>query len=492
MRSIPVLFLFLCLFFSVASAQSVQQSGNITPGFCAYWITTGVIGAEVCASGGGDSVVASPAALASANIAPGQTFITVLAMAASGTSSCSLLYTVGTATPTGQYQEILNTPSGIYWEPVFATNPVQACQFGTVADGMFNTLTNTPSGTDNTSMIQNALDFAMRNNWKSVCLNDGYYYTTDTIAVGWGTLNNTATAFSLSLLSCNQSRASYGVLFAGVTLIPSKYDRCAINVGGGRQNRISGIHIIGGNYVWAYGRYLNANLPVATTAAGWLDPAITPSGSNPGGLTQYASYAAFCVDAYNGSAPSVHYPNQTFPAWLNNTTQYNQAGSTDTVFDNVVVEGFAVGFNIGGNVGQQNGDFNKILNSVCLATVYCVSFGSTQSRNGTMQNINCSNVYTFLTNRQFGLLNGELGGNVLNVGCSQAYQLFDITLSIATTTAQDLYCEACVRVGAITGGSITLRNLFFSANDSLVGTVPAAMVEAGTGGLSIKFDDSKI
>jgi hypothetical protein len=32
-----------------AQAQYVQQSGNITPGFCAYWITIGVIGAEECA-----------------------------------------------------------------------------------------------------------------------------------------------------------------------------------------------------------------------------------------------------------------------------------------------------------------------------------------------------------------------------------------------------------------------------------------------------------
>jgi hypothetical protein len=42
---------FFWFFASPAQAQSVQQSGNITPGFCAIWVTTGVINAEPCQSG---------------------------------------------------------------------------------------------------------------------------------------------------------------------------------------------------------------------------------------------------------------------------------------------------------------------------------------------------------------------------------------------------------------------------------------------------------
>jgi hypothetical protein len=532
-----------------------------------YFLTQGYTppGSGGGGGGGGTARVTNIAALATAVIPATQTSMVVAAMAATGHSTCSLLYTVGTATPTGVYGEVLNTVSNLYWEPQYDNAPVRACQFGTVADGTFNfalpPATPVYGGTDNTLMIQAALDYAMQNNFKTVCLTDGTYMTTDTIALGWGYRNNTAVAHSLALIACNSARAAYDG-FAGVTLYPTKYDRCAINISGGRQTRINGIHIAGGNYGYAATRYSNANLPVATTAAGWLDPNVAPGGSlNPGtagGLTQWAPYGGICIDAYNGGStftgtisgtaltatavanmnpipigfvirgpgvaanttiasylggpnytvsvsqtvgpvamfaePAVHYPDQTFPAWLNNTNgvQYNQAGSTDTIIENVVVEGFAVGVAIGIGPGQQNGDFNTLKDAFCNNIIYCVSFGSSQSRGSVMQNFHCSNVYTFLTNLQFGSKAGELGGNVTNVQCGQMYQFFDIALSVAGTTVQDIYVEGGIKIGNISGGSITLRNCVVSIADTITGVVVPAMIEAGTGGLSIRLDDCKI
>jgi hypothetical protein len=442
-------------------------------------------------SGGGGSggIVANAAALAAANIVAAATRIdaqTVVGTFSPTTASCPLTYYLGTTTPAGVYGEVLNTPSGLYWEPAYSTSPVRACQFGTVADGTFNQSTNAVTGTDNTVAIQNALDYAMRYHFQTVCLDDGMYKTTDTLAMGWA--NNTV--YTLSLQACNKGRATYATINHGVTLLPTKIDRCAINVAGGRSSSVKGIQLIGANYAFL------ANLfrlpPVPTTAAGWLDPLITPGGgtlpAGPGGLNRNSPYAAICIDAYNGTPPAVPYPPQAFPAWTRITAQYGQASSSDTLIENVFIQGFGICVNVQPNF-DANGDFTKIINSSCTNSTYGVSIGNSQSRNVSMQNVNCSNVYTFLTNTQFGSLNGELGGNLLNVSCGQLYQLLDVNLAIAGTTVQDTYMEGAVRIGIITGGSITFRNCTYSLYDNVTGQVPPALLE--TFGTSFRFDDCK-
>jgi hypothetical protein len=489
--------LFLCLCTLAARAQSVQQSGNITPGFCAYWITTGVIGAEACPGGEGSGSLASPTALAISPIPPGQTLVTVIAMAASGTSTCSLRYTIGTSTPTGQYQEVLNAPSGIYWEPIFDNSPVRACQFGTVADGTFNQTTYAVSGTDNTSMIQNALDYAMRNNYNTVCLNDGSYLTTDTLAIGWGNpiaVGSPTSLYSLSLKSCNDARSPYSFL-GGVTILPSQTDRCAVNFAGSRQGGLKGIQFIGQNHVFLSN--LTATIPWPTTAGAWLNPTITPIGTNPGGISRFAPYFAVCVDGYHGTAQTNHYPNQTFPAWQNaacggSCPQYGQAASSDIDIRDVFVDGFAGCLNVMSN-GDGNGDFVKWNNGGCVNSVYGVSLGQSQARATTWTNGNCSNLYTVITNTQFGTLDGELGGNLTNVACSEVYQLFDLNLSLVGLTIQDAYMEAIVKIGnaASNGGSLTFHNPSFIANPGLSGQTPPAWLEASIGG-SFRFEGGVI
>ena len=98
----------------------------------------------------------NPAALAAGAIPPSITDTNVIVVVGTPASpspgTCSLNYHIGTSTPTGTYGEVLNAPSGVYWEPQYSNSPVQACEFGSVADGGFQdagfSFTATANGTN--------------------------------------------------------------------------------------------------------------------------------------------------------------------------------------------------------------------------------------------------------------------------------------------------------------------------------------------------------
>lgn len=443
------------------------------------------------------------------------TYATILSQNG-GLTACPLSYIKGTTTPTGIYQEIQNTPSGIYWQPVFDTSPIRACQFGTIPDGVYNQNNGVVSGpcviqpsgagctgTDNWPMIQNALDYAMRSaiptgspgalptgivngqGLQTVCLDDGSYLVSDTIFMGWG-----KQLYTLSLQACNTGRTSYAFVSGGVTLIPIKTDRCAINIAGGRQTSVKGIQIEGQNYV--FGGTVGNTPPYPSTPSAWLSSSLIPTGSNPGGISQFAPYAAFCVDAYASSQQTNHYPAQVFPTWYvaqqgGTVTQYNHFPSSDALFQDVGCQGFAVCYNSSPN-GAGNGDFIKFQNWLCTSAVYCVAVGNSQSRAVTLINGNWSNVHTMLTNTKTGM-GGELGGNVINSPGSQAYQIFDVNLSIAGLTVADMYMEATGRAGTFNAGSITFQNCTWSFDSANTGLeIPVIEITSA----SVRFNDCKV
>lgn len=429
-----------------------------------------------------ESTAASSAALASASINNNVGFMRVASVVAG--QGCPLTYLKGGASPTSQYGSVLNTVSNTYWEPLFDSSPVRACQFGTVADGVMNQTTLAITGTNNAPTIQNAIDYALRNSFQTICLSDGAYRHDDTLAMGWGQALNT-----LALQPCNRGRGPYAFVpgLPGVTLLPTKTDRCAINITGARQSSIRGIQILGQNI-----NYINSTviptLPWPTTALGWLAPALN---TNPGGLSQHTPYAAVCVDAFISTAPSPAYPAQTFPAWTGIVSQYGQDPSSDIVISDMVIQGFAVGIVVQPN-GDANGDFNKIQNIACTFEVYCVALGNSQNRATVIENLSASNDYTLLTNTKFGSLNGEFGGHITNYSCSQCFQIFDITTNNAGLTIQDGYQEAGVMIGNLSGSdSVTFNNCTFNFESSFSGVVPPALIEA-TNGSTFKFNDCAI
>jgi len=113
---------------------------------------------------------------------------------------------------------------------------VNAAKFGAKGDAVmavnYSAGTQTVTGTDSTAAIQAAIDYALQNNARSVCLPDGKYKTTDTIHLGYGDKSEFA---SIELTACSHGRAAFAGHLAGVSIFPTKPDRPAINVQGGRS-----------------------------------------------------------------------------------------------------------------------------------------------------------------------------------------------------------------------------------------------------------------
>lgn len=446
-------------------------------------------------------ILPSPSLLASAILPTNAIYVNIAAMAtinAVGESTCNLLFSKGASSPTGVYGEILNSPSGVYWEPKYSTSPVKTCEFGAIGDGQFDYATNAVTGTDNITPIQQAIDFAIQGQYNTVCMNDGSYLTSDTIQLGWGNL-----IYTIGLTACSGGRGPQfgrqnGVMpsqeaAAGVVILPTKTDRCALNMQGAFNTGVKGITFIGQNYTFVGN--LIGNIPYPTTASAWLNPSLIPSGNNPGGLQQHSPYAAICINAFTGAQPTDHYPTVTYPAWTGIMAQYNLDISSDFNIEDVSILGFAVGI-VGSPNGDTNGDFIKVNRFVCYFTVYCLSVGNTQSRGVLASNWYYHGTFTAISNNVFGVQNGLLGGPISNLVGGEAYQAFQIQNNLLfPITITDTYVENHVRIGSFIGttGSFSQSVTFdgglfnFFATDN--GISPAAYIEVPSGCTSFTFKD---
>lgn len=428
-------------------------------------------------------VLSDPTALARASLQRTVTSVFVISVSGADSSQygyggCGLLFTRGTMRPTKVTGEVLNVASGINWQPQYGNSPVKACEFGAIGDGKFNQKTGFVAGTDNTAAIQNALDHAMQKGLQTVCLNDGQYKTSDTLQMGWG-----QSFYTLALVACNGGRNAYANSTAGVIILPTKTDRCAVNMQGGRTNAIRAILFLGRNLPYGLTVY-DGHQPWPVTEDRWLDPALVPAENRPGGLQTHSPYAAICIDAYSGKQPVVPYPTVSYPGWTGIASQYNKYYTSNIELTNIGVAGFAVGINLQPN-SDGNGDFLKIDKFDCQQTVYCASVAQHDSRSVQFTNVSCNGVFTVLTNVRFGAGVGKLGGPIDNITCGLSYQLFDIGAlnHNGNISISNIYAEGVVRIGQFrTGGSsnasIKIDGCDWSSYDHITGVIPAALIEA--------------
>ena len=119
----------------------------------------------------------NPSSLAASVIPSNVTDVSVRTVVGTSASpvvgTCGLSYHIGTSSPTGVYGEVLNTPSGVYWEPRHSNSPVKACEFGTVGDGTFTSsgsnFTATANGTS-TLAVTGAASYVAAG-YQVTCLN---------------------------------------------------------------------------------------------------------------------------------------------------------------------------------------------------------------------------------------------------------------------------------------------------------------------------------
>lgn len=463
----------------------LSQGRPQTPGDVAQY--NNAVSAQASVQGGGvlnsSLTLPNPAALAGARLR--RTIASVYVTSMSGSvppamryGGCGLIFTPGTSKPIGNYGEIFNAASGIYWEPQYSNSPVKACEFGAIGNGNYNFSNGAITGTDNTPMIQAAINYALQHRYGSICLSDGAYKTTDTIQLGYDA------SYTLSLVPCGMGRAAYYDILTPVTILPTKTDRCALNIQAQRSPAVRGIQFIGQNIV--YGKtVIDGHQPYPSMETAWLDPALVPAGVRSGGLALHSPYAAICIDAYSGPQPAVPYPAVTYPAWTGISRQYNKGNTSDIELSNVRVLGFAVGISLQSNA-DANGDFLKIDKFDCQLTVYCTSIPTGESRGVQYTNASCSGVFTLLTTTRFGVQIGKLGGTISNITCGLSYQLFQIGDSLGyngNVNISQIYAEGVVRLGEFENGgsntaTVTITGCDWSGYSANTRVIPAAWIES--------------
>jgi len=371
---------------------------------------------------------------------------------------------------------------------------VNAVAFGAVPDAVmtvnYGATTQAITGTDSTSAIQAAIDYALQNHIHTVFLPDGNYKITDTLHLGWG---NAFYSISLCAMSNNRAPGSQGL--AGVNIYSTKFDRPVVNIQGAIGATIRGISFWGLNYVWIYNNRETPHSFLASPAS-WLDTAITPAGSSPGGIQPHSPYAAITVDAYKGTQPTDHYPNLTFPGWTGLSSQYNAQISTDILIDNCSFVGFGAAVVISPN-GGNNGDAVKVTYPVITECVYGVAVGSGQSRNVEIRNANYASLHTLISTTTFGDQTGTLGGTVDNCSGGQGYQLFSLEVGELPQLFTNCYFESQVRIGELIGadtfaGTLTFESCTFRIDDATSLVLPPGLISDQSYQTSIVFRNTRI
>jgi len=439
--------------------------------------------------------LATKAALLAAVIPAAINYVTVDAVAGTfnnGTySTASLTYKRGTAVTTGVWGEVLN--GGIYWEPMYSTAPYVNCaEFGAMGDGGYLYASGVVSGTDNTTAIQAAIDYAFRNGVNAVLLPFGKYVTSDTLHLGYGDQYH-------GVRLIGGVKPSYAAqIYDGTSILPTKWDRPVINVQAARGSMISGIAFRGLAAPFIQAATLAGGNIFPSTDTAWLDPAITPTGTNPGGLQQHSPYAAITIDAYSAAQPADHYPTVNYPAWTGfGAAQYNKGQSSDVTIEFCDISGFACGVCVKPN-GDGNGDFVRIRDCAIGTCVYCIAVCHTQSRNVEIRNVNWVWCHTFITGSKFGLGMSEFGGPIDNCSGGACYQMLDFYgLGYAgTLKITNAYAENMVRIGRLQATSsfnapVLFIGCIFNLGDSNHKQSPAGYIQAG-GSQSITFDGCSI
>ena len=412
---------------------------------------------------------------AATNIGVGVTYIQVTAVVGTPTllgeyqyGTVPLMYKNEGTSSTGIYGE--QYICGYYWKPLYTVDGdglVNAGQFGTVGNASYNSTTGIATGTDNTSMIQAALDWAMQNSAVGVRIPYGAYVTSDTLYMGYGQAY--ITLWLVGGFKGSQENK-------GVVLYPTATDRPAISISASRQSIIRGISIVGQNYTWL--NTIGNDFP--STASGWLNSSITPSGSNPGGIQQHSPYAAIAIDPCGGSSPTDYYPTMPTPAWTGVSGSYNLATSSDTWIDCCIIAGFGVGIVQSPN-GSSQGDFLKVTSCNISQCVYGVAVGTTQSRNVRISDVNFNQLFACITGSVFGILEGQFSGIIDNVALSSCYQLayFYGLGSTGCLNFKAIYCENCVMIGTfiasatgISVATVSFESCHFYLTESIHGIVP--------------------
>ena len=146
------------------------------------------------------------------------------------------------------------------------------------------------------------------------------------------------------------------------------------------------------------------------------------------------------------------------------STQYKKSYSSNTMIENVSIDGFFVGVANQPCDDDANGDFTTIRSSTISNASYGVSVGNTQSRNVGVSNSQFQYVHTIFSTNIVGRQNGRINGPIVNCSASQIYQLFSFPGPITGPVVFDsFYVEEIIRLGEAGFGGSSSNPVIFNA-----------------------------
>lgn len=328
---------------------------------------------------------------------------------------------------------------------------------------MLNAVARADDGTDDTIAIQSAIDqvaYAQSlgvQNHGTVRLAGGTLHISDTIHLGYGATQQVFSGVTLEGAGMAFSNGFAGTIIDATALT----DRPAIAIHGGRNVVIKNLTIIGPNDTYI----LNGNLGHLEPSIAdlewldWIDPALPASASS-----STAPLAGIAIDPYAGNVPAVPYPAVNYPDFLGPQTQYNKAFSSNTLIDNVQIQGFVIG------VAQQpcdadgNGDFTKLRRVAIRQCASALSIGNSQSRDVHVSDSLFAQVHTVFETGRIGRKIGKPQALFTSCEISQCINWFDVPNPSygGPVTFKNCYGELIYRLGTLgTGLSSASRGVVF-------------------------------
>jgi hypothetical protein len=348
--------------------------------------------------------------------------------------------------------------------------PPDARFFGASGDGR----------TDDTRAIQALIDFCIRRGDPVARLAPGRFVTTDTIHIGYGD------AFRSLVLE--GSHASYGGKTAGSSLWPTRYDRPALNIQGGRKSGVRHLAVIGPMRAFVQALVFKDSPPrrFPPDLSDWIDTANAPDA-----LSRNAPFAGITVDVYSGPAPAKALPGAPVQKGANPMGAYDRRLSSEILLHDIRVEGFAAGLVLGANSPLQ-GDFLSLHRAQFGYCGLAISINNHQARNSRIQEVTYIACHTFLDTGSFGEGTGQLGGAITDISGGQSYQFLNVPAAghSGNVSFTNVYWEGQVRIGqwgksmafphAIAFHDCTFNFGDYSGRGRSHGISPRALLECGS------------
>lgn len=329
--------------------------------------------------------------------------------------------------------------------------------FGTVRDGNLSRNNNETdfSGTDNYEAIQTCLDTANNTNIKEVILEEGTYYISKGLMIGYNGYHN---------ISFKGSRKSHAELKQGTVLLCG--GEYGIMINSGRSARITGLKILGKNFFYlkekkffVYGHH--KDISGMSNSDNWVCDGV--KSFKDSGKSRYCPYAGIVVDGYNFTDGTIdnytHYDIPKLPAYI---TSLKVMASSETIIREVTIEGFYVGVGYSVSSYNDNNDFNVIYDSTISNNVLGVSWGNDQARNTSFFNTSIS-AYTALSTIYFGAQKGNFLGTALNCCFDSCYQIYEVSRAYTGGFKfQSCYAEVLLALSTRDGGWSSGNNISVS------------------------------